>query len=571
MLNINVAIEAYTKALSCYADDVVIRYNSTPYEQLELLSKLLLSFKLIDNHINICKLNINSVDFYKHDYSTYDTLGLIENDINTLPIITSSSYTDLYINIIQSIGKLIYFKILETDDSNLNSKLTNLCDKLCNIFLSKDNSVLDMYALISDSSGTLLNYFTKGSELFARAFKDFIIYNSIEDLHEYDSLSFTKENIHEYKNDIAQLLSLVNDNFTGNYLIVDSIKTIELSDTEVENLFLNEERLKAKYSVMLKNETVKCIPILENSLSLLNSPVNCFPKETTAILDVIDSIESIGLTETDTSNFINYKDTVKDLSIPDICEINSILTEEIQELQSSISSIESDIYLYKTEIASGLRNPKDKALKELLKFLFFLSQEHRTKVQMQKSLDSADITYSQEFIDYSENYNINKNILKTISKTDVLAKVNINDIKNSICKIYGLDKSNIKNSILEQNRGSNTIVKFSNRHKKKSKEKDTSNIKEEEQVQVKPTTINSNKAIDSMLKKKVTSIYTNSSSKFKTREYRKLSVTEELKDHKLSNPTIDRLLDDLLNEADNLSKKQNSRSELSEISDDMQF
>lgn len=565
-LDLKNTLDAYSKALSFFVEEVSLENNLSTFEHLELMSNILTSLKLINNYIPIYMLNIKSLSIRSFDFNDSNLTERIVTNKDDLQIYVNMKDKDYYNNILHSISELIYFKILNQDSDELKKELSDFCQSALDIFLNRSSEELDKYALISDNNGNLLNYFTRGQELFSRAISTHILHSEISSYSSSSELEYTDEEYSLLKNSLGNLLKTFKKHISSEFMRDNNSYTYNLSNEDKINIILNEERLKSKYSYKLMKDTSNNIKILTNLVYLYEHSLSVYETSFDTNFDLTDDLDN---TINDIKNFKDYKELIEALDSKSICDLERVLDEDITELTSQISSLENEINIYKSEVITGKRSKKDKPLMELLKFLFFLSQEQRLKTQMKKSLDSAEITYTQEHIDYSELDKKNTKALKSIKETDVVAKINIDDIKKSISRIYGLGINDIQKSLLDKG-GSSVLVKFSQKSKEKTKFKENELINNTHSF--KPTTIESSKAIDTMLKKKVNSVYTNSSSKFRNKEYRSLKVSEELKEHSLSNPTLDRLLDQLLNEADSLSKKkENTKNNIEKDKDDFQL
>lgn len=565
-LDLKNTLDAYSKVLSFFIEEVNLENNLPTFEHLELMSSILTSFRLINNYVPIHMLNIKSLSIKSFNFTDSNLTERAIAHKDDLHIYVNMKDKDFYNNILHSIGELIYFEILNQDSDNLKKELSSFCQSVLNIFLNRATEELDKYVLISTNNENLLNYLTSGKELFSRALSTHILHSEINSYTSSSELEYTDEEHSLFKDLLDNLLKTFANHIHSELNRGNNSSNYTLSDEDKINIILNEERLKSKYNYKLKKDTCCNKKALTNLVHLYEYSISEYEASFDTNFDLTNEMDN---TINDVKNFKDYKELIVALDSKSICDLERVLDEDITELTSQISSLENEINLYKSEVIIGKRSEKDKPLMELLKFLFFLSHEHRSKIQMKKSLDSAEITYTQEHIDYSELDAKSNKALKSIKETDIVAKVNIDDIKKSISRIYGLGINDIQKSLLDIG-GSSVLVKFSQKSKGKTKFKESESLNSTHSF--KPSTIESSKAIDTMLKKKVNSVYTNSSSKFRNKEYRSLKVSDELKEHNLSNSALDRLLDQLLNEADSLSKKKvSSKNNIEKDTEDLQI
>lgn len=570
-INLKISIDAYTKLLSSFVDDIYLESTLSDFEKLELLSNLLNSFRLIQKHFPISKLKLSSITLKKFDIE--DDFYSNKHKENTKDLIISLDLNekDYFNTIIHNLGAFIYYSILNKEDENLNRKVSSFCEKIMDNIIEEYDERLDDLVLINDNNQNLLNYLTRGNELFARAFKNYILYSNIKN-YKKQFLDLSYEQYLEYKGYLTDILNSYTRYFDKNNASKDEFN---LSDIEKENILKNENRLKNKNLSKIKIDDNLEDFDYENSDNLY---LNLLEFYKDSIEDMEKSFdfsfifnEDLDNSLYDLDNTLNIKEDVSFMDSSEICNLEDELEEDIMNLTEEMSILEGQINIYKTK---GLADKKKNTILEnLIMHMFFLSQEQRTKILLKKSLESADITYTNKHIKHSEKHNKVKGAVNLIKNEPVKVRLDIPEIRKKLIKIYGLEFEDIVDSSLK-NMSASALVNVTIKDKKKRKSKDKSKdpkkdinnlemqIEEKDKEKEKndnSISIKSSELIDSLLKRRLNSIYTNSSSKFKNRDYRRLKTSEKLTGLNITSSKADYLFSKLIEDTEKITKKKAER------------
>lgn len=563
-ININTSIAAYTKLLHNFTENIYIESTIPDFEKLELLSNLLNSIRLTQKHFPMNILEIMSItlkQFNIEDAISYEKSKEYNNNL----VIYLDTYENDYFNtILHSIGIHIYYSILRKDNKNLNSKLSSFCEKLLDKLIINYDESLDDLVLINDNNQNLLNYLTKGREIFARAFKNYVLYSNIEN-YNHQFLDFNYTDYLEYKDDLKDILDLCIKNFSIKNTTNNQLK---LDATEKEHLLKNENRLKNKYLSKFKiNEDLDDFDYT-NSDSI---HLNLFNFYTSSIDDIEQNFdfkfvfsEELDNSIHDIENTLNIKEDIATMNSYEICTLEDVLEEDIINLTNELSELEGQINIYKTKALSNKK--KNTILENLIIHMFFLSQEQRTKILMKKSLESAEITYDTKHIEFSEIHKKKKGAIQLIKNEPNKVKIDIYSLRKKLIKIYGLKPSDIKDSELKNISDSITVnLQISDKKNsllKNKKKKDIQSMSDgiydpnQAHTENNLIEITSSELIDTLLKKRLSYTYTNSSSKFRNNDYKRLKVSTQLTGLKINSTKTDRLLDRLIKDTENITKSK---------------
>lgn len=591
-INLNTSLTAYIKLLSNFTNNIYIESNISDFEKLELLSNLLNSFRLIEKHFPINMLNISSITLKKFDMENSDYLNKYKENTKDLTIYLDLNEKDYFNTIINNLGAFIYYSILNKGDETLNNKTSLFCEKILEKLITDYDTLLDELVLINDNHQNLLNYLTRGNGIFSRAFKNYILYSSIEN-YKKSSLDLSYEDYLGYKDDLTDILNSYIKHLNNNDTEKEQFK---LDDTEKENILKNENRLKNKYLSKLKlnedledfdydNSDCLCLNLLEFYKNSIENMEKTFDFSFVFSSDLDNSIY-------DLENTINIKDDVANMDSYEICALEDELEEDIMNLTNELSELEGQINIYKTKGLSSKK--KNTILENLIIHMFFLSQEQRTKILMKKSLESAEITYTNDHIKASELHKKRKGVISIIKNEPNKVKIDIYTLRKKLIKIYGLEISDIRDSEL-QNIANSAVVNLRVSDKKVSKlKKSKSKLNKDKDIDINndgiydpsqitektnSVEISSAELIDTLLKKRLSYVYANSSSKFKNKDYRRLKVSDKLIGLKIDSTKTDRILDRLIKDTENITKIKNEKEKEQEdyntkkydIKTDMEF
>ena len=552
MIDINETLDSYRKAITYYIEEIELENTTSSLEHLELLSYTLSSINLINSIVDFRLLNIRSL--YLKDTVHFKILDFNQAlDTENLEVSINIKDKECYKNILHSFGEALYFDILNLNSNSLNRQVEEFSEKALTIFLNRDNEFLDTCVSNPNNTGNLLRYLTKGNQLFSRALESFLLFSKISSYSPTSDIDFTNEEYLLFKDDLNGLLESYNKYKNSPNELVSRIV---ISKEDKINIIINEERLKQKYSYFLENKKTQNINALENAVKLYDFNICSYNDE----LDFHFKInEKDDFTDIDIKNYTYYKDLLKDFDSKSICDIASFLEEDLVMLREEVSFLQGEVNSFKSSLLSDKRAKKNRPLEELLLYLFFISQELKIKTQMKKSLESAEITYADEHIEYSKFYAKNKDVIQFIHGEPFSIKVDISKLKSKILKLYGLNLTPSEEGLLFTNISNSPLTikltkneKLSLKKRAKEQRQNTNNIK----------VLESSKIIDSLLKQKLHSIYTNPSSKFKTRAYKSLEINKELKDYTTTNSKLDTALDKLLNDVEIKEKEKDENTGL---------
>lgn len=573
-INLNTSIAAYIKLLSKFTDEVYIESNISDFEKLELLSNLLNSFRLIQKHIPISNLGISSVTLKKFDIESDIHSNNNRENTKDLVIYLDLGEDDYFNTIIHSLGALIYYNILNKEDEQLNKKMSSFCENILEKLLINYDELLDELVLINDNTQNLLNYLTRGKELFAKAFKNYILYSNIENYNK-QTLDLSFSDYLDYKNDLTDILNLYIRHFSKDNIEKEQFS---LDEIEKENILKNENRLKNKYMSKLKpNEDLDDFDyknsdgVYLNLLELYNDSIKAMEQSFDFSFVFTNELDN---SLYDAENILSIKEDVANMDSYELCTLEDELEEDIINLTNELSELEGQINIYKTKALSSKK--KNTILENLIIHMFFLSQEQRTKILMKKSLESADLTYDSEHIKFSELHEKRKGAIRLIKGEPNKVKIDVYALRKKLIKIYGLSIADIKDSEL-RNIADSAVVNIRVSDKKssvlkkkkvpKNKEKDvepvSDGIYDPNDVDTKPNTldITSAELIDTLLKRRLSTVYTNSSSKFKSKDYKRLKVSTKLTGLKIDSTKTDRLLDRLIKDTENITKTKEEKEQ----------
>lgn len=575
-INLNTSMTAYIKLLSRFTDDVYIESNISDFEKLELLSNLLNSFRLIEKHFPIDLLTIESVTLKKFDIENNHYSNKHRENTKDLIIYLDLNEKDYFNTIIHSLGTFIYYSILKKEDKDLTKKTSSFCESILDKMIENNNELLDELVLINDNNQNLLNYLTRGKELFARAFKNYVLYSSIDN-YKPSSLDLSFEDYLDYKHDLTYILNLYIRNLNKSNR---NKKQFDLNDNEKDNISKNENRLKNKYMSKIKiNEELDDFDYKNSDCLYLN--LLEFYKDSIDNMEKTFDFSFVFSDELDNSihdieNILNIKEEIANMDSYELCSLEDELEEDITNLTYELSELEGQINIYKTKALSNKK--KSTILENLIMHMFFLSQEQRTKILMKKSLESAEITYDSEHIKFSEKHSKRKSAISLIKNEQNKIKIDVYELRKKLIKIYGLELSDIKDSELKSIADSAVVnIRLSDKKnsiikKKKPSKTNEANIDTTSDGIYDPNELNiadkntveisQSELIDSLLKKKLSSVYTNSSSKFRNKDYKRLKVSNKLTGLKIDSTKTDRLLNRLINDTENISKVKEERENL---------
>ena len=464
--NIKSTISDYNTTLNSYIKNIHIDNSLSDYEKLNILSDILISLKLINKFLPLDILLVDSLYIFKKLLSD-DTIST-NIDVNNILVFLNDDDINILEPILHSFGVYIYHLLINKENTSINANLTKLCSNLADIFLNRSNEELDSYISISDNKTNFLNFLCKPEQLFARGFKSFVLYNVSENYNLKSSTDFSNNEYLEFKSSIKHTLLESTKDMLSEDLIKKSSKNILLNDLP-ENIKLAELK---RYSKMEASYHLNEVDSLDCSMILIQDYIN----KNNCSFEVEDLLaneaEQDSLSD---KNILNFKEDIQNLSIEDIYDMNLNLQEDINKLRTEISLLDEEIQYIEGEIVKGKRKKKDKSLLELLRFNFFLSQEYKNKIKMQKALEYADETYTPEYINYSElrdkEKQMNKIILseaenttkdkdtdKNKNKIENTYTVHIDNIQSSIARALGVSPSKLKEAIANLESNSNKKI-----------------------------------------------------------------------------------------------------------------
>lgn len=459
--NIKSTISDYENTLSNYIKNIHIDNSLSNYEKLDILSDILLSLRLMNKFLPVEVLSVNSLYIFKEP--GFEKPNLMDVGTNNILVLLDEYVKNNIELLLHNYGVYLYNILLGEENVNINANVTKLCLSLADIFLNRTDDELDSYISIADNETNFLNFLCKPEQLFARAFKSFILYEALESYELKSSTDFTNNEYIQFKSSIRNVLLQSIKTIKGEELLANS-STNTLLNNLPDSITLAEtkrcSKLEALHHLKEKDSSDCDIILLQKYIHNASYDFN--------IEDLFtNEMEQDNLSE---KNTLNFKEDINSLTMEDIYELNTNLQEDINELRTEISLLDEEIQYIEGEIVKGKRSKKDKSLLELLRFNFFLSQEYRNKIKMQKALEYADETYTPEYINYSElkdkekqmdkiitseieNNNNEKD--KNIKKIENTYTVHIDTIQSTIARALGVSPSKLKDAIRNLEESSN--------------------------------------------------------------------------------------------------------------------